>query len=134
MKHKVRICPQYTGTYKQYYKYYIFINNQKVGVISIIKKNRILIIGYLKIFEYCRGNHYGYQVIDYLLSHYKINCIVGQSLYDARGFWNKCIKRFNGQRRNISICENCSSSFVIPKYPISKCEMIDLLNIGHDIE
>lgn len=83
--------------------------------------------------EYHRRNHYGYQVIDYILSHYKVDCIIGQSLYNARGFWNKCVKKFNGQRKNVTICNNCSSSFVIPRCEIERNEMIRLLEIGYEI-
>lgn len=61
--------------------------------------------------------------IDCILSHYKMDCIVAQILYEVRRFWNKCIKKFNRQRKNITICDNCSSSFVIPKSKISCGEM-----------
>lgn len=134
MKTLIKIKPQYIGIYKQYHQYDIFANNQKIGVINFIKKNRVLVIGYFNIFEYYRGQHYGYQVIKHLLSYYKIDCIVGQTLYSSRSFWNKCIKNFNGQRRNITTCDNCSSSFIIPKYKIDNYEMQKLLNIGHEIE
>ena len=126
------------GAYKSRYQYNIFCNDQKIGEISFIKrrikKKIIFIIGFLKILEYHRGNHYGYQVIDYILSHYRVDYIVGQSLYSARGFWNKCIKKFNGQRKNITIYNNCSSSFVIPRHEIDIDEMIRLLEIGYEIE
>ena len=73
------------GAYKSRYQYNIFCNGQKIGEISFIKrrikKRNIFIIGFLKILEYHRGNHYGYQVIDYILSHYRVDYIVGQSLY-----------------------------------------------------
>lgn len=126
------------GTYKLCYQYNILNDGKKIGEISFIKrrikKRNIFIIGFLKILEYHRGNHYGYQVIDYILSHYRVDYIVGQSLYSARGFWNKCIKKFNGQRKNITICDNCSSSFVIPRHEIGIDEMIRLLEIGYEIE
>lgn len=119
---------------KLYGKYNIYDRKQKIGEISFTKKMNIFVIGYFKILEYHRGNHYGYQVVDYILSHYKVNCIIGQTLYEARGFWNKCIKRFNGQRMNIATCANCSSSFVIPRYKIDHDEMEKLLKIGYGIE
>ena len=119
---------------KLYGKYNIYNGNQKIGEISFVKKKNIFIIGYFKILEYHRGNHWGYQGIDYILSHYKVNCIIGEALYGARGFWNKCIKRFNGQRMNVTICDTCSSSFVIPRYKIGRDEMEKLLKVGYGIE
>ena len=126
------------GTYKFYHQYNILYNGQEIGKISFIKrkikKRNIFIIGFFKILDYYQGNHYGYQVIEYILSHYKVDCIIGQSLYSSRGFWNKCIRKFNGKRKNVAICENCSSSFVIPRYEIEKKEIIQLLEIGYMIE
>lgn len=119
---------------KLYGKYNIYNGSQKIGEISFVKKKNIFIIGYFKILEYYRGNHYGYQVIDYILSHYKVNCIIGETLYEARGFWNKCIKKFNGQRMNVTICDSCSSSFVIPRHKMGHDEMEKLLEVGYRIE
>lgn len=112
----------------QKYNYYIYIAAQPIGEISFIKRNNIILIGYLHIYEDHRNRHYGYQVVEYLLSHYKINCIIGETLYESRGFWNKCIHKYNGQRKNITYCDDCSSSFVIPKCNISRLEIYDLLN------
>ena len=130
----IKFKPQCIGDIKLHYQYNIIRSNQKIGEICFVKKRNIFIIGYLKILEYHRGNHYGYQVIDYILSHYKVDCIVGQSLYEARGFWNKCISKYNGQRKNIVTCNSCSSSFVIPRYKITHDEMEKLLNIGCEVE
>ena len=66
---------------------------------------------------------FGELVVGYILSHYKINCIIGETLYESKRFWNKCIKQHKGQKRNVNYCGNCSNSFVIPKYKISD-EMI----------
>lgn len=115
-------------------KYTILSDITEIGNISFTKKNKILIIGYLSIYKKYRKQGYGYKIIEYLLSHYNINCIVGQSLKESRTFWNKCIKKFNGQRRNITTLDNCSSSFVIPRYKISDQELCKILEIGYEIE
>ncbi len=138
MNTHINFKPQYIGTIKLHNQYNIIRRSQKIGEISFTKKKinkkNIFIIGFLKILEYHQGKHYGYQVVEYILSHYKVDCIIGQSLYDARGFWRKCIKKFNGQRKNITTCNNCSSSFVIPKCKINNSDLMDLLEIGYEIE
>ena len=134
MENAIRFKQQCTGSHKLYCHYNILCKDQKIGEISFTRKREVFIIGYFKILEYHQGHHYGYQVIDYILSHSKVKCIVGQSLYSSRGFWNKCIHKFNGQRKNITTRDSCSSSFVIPRYQISKYRMADLLNIGCEIE
>ncbi len=108
-------------------EYNIFYKDIKIGEINFIKKKRILVISFLSISKEYRRQGYGYLLIQYLLSHYKIDCIIGETLPDARSFWAKCIKKYNGQRKNVSYCENCTSSFVIPKYSISRREVYDLL-------
>ena len=125
---------QYIGAHKLRYKYKILKGSKEIGEITLLKKNKILILGFLYIFNQYQGQHLGYEVIDHILSHYKINCIVGQTLYTSRGFWNKCIKKFNGRRKNIVTCNNCSSSFIIPTYKISDYEMRELLNISYEID
>lgn len=114
-------------------QYIILSGSTNIGEISYKKQNNIFIIGFIVIYPKYRNQHYGYQIIEYILSHYKIHCIIGETLDSAKGFWNKCIKRFGGQRKNISICDNCSSSFVIPRYQISNDEMYELLDIAGDI-
>lgn len=130
----IKFKQRYIGTYKLKHKYSIFYDPDEIGKISFIKKNHIFIIGYLQIFSNYQGQHYGYEIVRNILSRYKVNCIVGETLFESRGFWNKCIKKFNGQRKNITTCNNCSSSFVIPRYEISYDEMEKLLNIGYEIE
>lgn len=115
-------------------RYIIVLDKIQIGEISFIKRNHILIIGFLKIYSKYRNNGYGYKTIEYLLSHYKINCIVGQTLQESKTFWNKCVKKFNGERRNVHTLENCSSSFVIPKYNIPNNELCKMLDLGHEIE
>lgn len=129
----IKFKHQYYGNYKFKHTYDIFSKQKKIGTIVFVKKNKIFVIGYLLIFPEYRKCHYGYKVIEYILSHYKVDCIVGETLYKASGFWNKCIRYFNGQRKNITTCDNCSSSFVIPKFKIKREEMIKLLNTGYEI-
>lgn len=130
----IRFKHQYIGNYKWKYKYSIFDGSEEIGTIAFTKKNKFFIIGYLEIFSHYQGKHYGYEIINYILAHYKVTCIVGETLNESRGFWNKCIKKFNGQRKNISTCDNCSSSFIIPKYKISDHDMRELLDIAYEIE
>lgn len=99
--------------------FFIYDRKQEVGTLEFIKKDNILIIAYLKIYSEYQHKHYGYQVIDYLFSHYKFKCIIGETLKESKGFWNKCIRKYNGMRRNIYYSDNCTSSFVIPRQEIS---------------
>lgn len=118
------------GKYFSKYEHKIYYKKEQIGEISFIKRNKILIIGFIGIFKEYRRNGYGYLIVEYLLSHYKVNCIVGEVLFDARGFWRKCIKKYNGERKNISYCYNCTSSFIIPKYDINKSDLYELLKIA----
>ena len=68
-----------------------------------------------------------------LFSHYKFKCIVGETLKESRGFWNKCIRKYNGMRRNIYYSDNCTSSFVIPRQEISYKQIWDLLDYSYNI-
>lgn len=86
----------------------------------------------MQIYSEYRNKHYGYQVIEYLLSHYKANCIIGESIFTAKTFWNKCIKKYHGMRKNISYSANCTSSFVIPRYVISGEELYRMLEFAYD--
>lgn len=112
--------------YSKYY-YSIIEKNTEIGNITFCKKNNILIICFLEIYPEYRHKSYGYQIIEYLLSHYKTKCIIGETLLTLRGFWNKCIKKYNGQRKNISYSDNCTSSFIIPKYKMNQQDIYDLL-------
>lgn len=113
--------------------FFIYNRKQEVGTLEFIKKDNILIIAYLKIYSEYQHKHYGYQVIDYLFSHYKFKCIIGETLKESKGFWNKCIRKYNGMRRNIYYSDNCTSSFVIPRQEISYKQIWDLLNYSYNI-
>lgn len=133
MKDNITFQEVKIGNHRVHNQYFILAGSKHIGEITFAKKNKIFVIGFIEIYQKYRNNHYGYKVIEYILSHYKINCIIGETLNQSKGFWNKCIKKFNGQRKNISVCDNCSSSFVIPKYNISKEQMYELLEISYDI-
>lgn len=109
------------------------LHQKEIGYIEFIRKNEIIIISYLHIYTSYRHKHYGYQVIDYLFSHYKFKCIIGETLKESRGFWNKCIHKYNGMRRNIYYSDNCTSSFVIPRQKISYKQIWDLLDYSYNI-
>ena len=132
---KIKLKQQYCcKEYKIKNHYDIYYANQLIGEISFIKRKDILVIGFIGIFQEYQNQHYGYQVIEYLLSHYKIKCITGQSLNTSKGFWNKCIKKYNGVRKNISTLDNCSSSFIISKTKIENSYLYELLESAHEIE
>lgn len=114
--------------------YSIYTGKTCIGEINFKKQNNIFIIGFILIYPEYRNKYYGYEVIEYILSHYKIKCIIGESLESSRGFWNKCIHRYNGQRKNISISTNCSSSFIIPKCKIDDQYFEELLYISSDLQ
>ena len=120
---KLNKCKPYKNTY------HIIRSNQKIGNISFIRKHHMIIIRYIEIKPEYQQKHYGYEVIKHLLFHYKPYCIIGESLYFSRTFWNKCIHKYNGQRKNITYSDNCSSSFVIPKYDISTKDVYNLLEM-----
>lgn len=130
---KIHIKQKRIGNYHTPNSYYILSGSVQIGEIIYKKQNNIFIIAYLEIYPEYRHQHYGYQIINHILSNYKIKCIVCETLETSKGFWNKCIKKFNGQRKNISLCDNCSSSFVIPKHEISNEEMYDLLETAYEI-
>ena len=133
MKNDITFQAVKIGVHRIHNQYFILSCSKQIGEITFKKKNNVFIIGFITIYKEYRSHHYGYKVIEYILSHYKINCIIGETLNKSKGFWNKCIKKFNGQRKNISVCNNCSSSFVIPKCNISNEQMYELLEISYEI-
>lgn len=112
---------------------FMHIPREEIGYIEFIRKDKIIIITYLHIYTSYRHKHYGYQVIDYLFSYYKFKCIVGETLKESRGFWNKCIRKYNGMRRNIYYSDNCTSLFVIPRQKINYKQIWDLLDYSYNI-
>lgn len=114
---------------KQFLKhdYEIIDSDHFIGEIEFIKRDNIFFIKWLSIHPGYRNNHYGYKVIEHVLSHYKVKCIIGETLSESKGFWNKCIHKYNGQRKNVHYSSDCTSSFVIPKYKISQDELYEYL-------
>jgi hypothetical protein len=117
------------------HRYHIVENNSVVGEIAYkpYRKNYVL-LGYLHIFPEFQGKHFGQAAVDLLLKKFPNRSIVGETLKTSRGFWRKCIERYNGIRKNLYSCDNCSSSFVIPKRKISYEELWDCLMVGYDID
>lgn len=107
--------------------YLIYDNNKNVGEIEYKKINKKLIICSLVIYENYQNKGYAKKTIEYLLNTHKIDCIIGETLESSRGFWHKMIIEFNGCRKNITYCNNCTSSFIIPKQNISCNEVYNLL-------
>lgn len=134
MKAKLHIKQKRFDNFHIRNKYYIYLGSINIGELTYKKQNKIFILGYLYIHSEYRKQGYGKQIIEYILSHYKIDCIIGETLYESKRFWNKCIKQHNGQRRSVNYCSNCSNSFVIPKYKISDDELYDLLGIAYRID
>ena len=134
MKAKLHIKQKRFDNFHIRNKYYIYLGSINIGELTYKKQNKIFILGYLYIHSEYRKQGYGKQIIEYILSHYKIDCIIGETLYESKRFWNKCIKQHNGQRRSVNYCSNCSNSFVIPKYKISDDELYDLLEIAYRID
>jgi hypothetical protein len=125
---EIRLKHKYKTNFKTTkYSYLIQSSSNCIGEISFKKKNCILIIAFIEIYPSYRNQHYGYQVVEYLLSHYKVHCIIGEALSVSTGFWQKCIHKYGGQRKNIVFHDNCSSSFVIPRYQISSDEIYQIL-------
>jgi GNAT superfamily N-acetyltransferase len=117
----------------RYGKYDIYDNKTQIGQIDFIIKNHIIILANIFIKQEYQYKGYGYKTVEYLLNHYKSRCIIGQTLYESKGFWNKCIKKYNGMRKNIIYCGNCSSSFIIPRQNIDNDTMYDLLELSYEI-
>ena len=75
----IRFKHQYIGNYKWKYKYSICDGPEEIGTIAFTKENKIFIIGFLNIFSH-------YQTINYILTHYKVNCMIGKILRESGDF------------------------------------------------
>ncbi len=82
----IRFKHQYIGNYKWKYKYSICDGPEEIGTIAFTKENKIFIIGFLNIFSHYQGKHYGYETINYILTHYKVNCMIGKILRESGDF------------------------------------------------
>ena len=75
-----------------------------------------------------RGRGYAEAVLNKLLSYKNVDCVVGETLRQSRGFWHKMIKKYNGTRRNVTYYDNTTSSFVIPNNSITNDEMYEMFD------
>lgn len=112
---RVKITNKAGQSYYDRNIYDIISKNKYVGRISFIKKNKIIFIKGIYVEDEYQNNSVGASVIEYILNHYSIDCIIGECLEGSAGFWTKMIKKHNGKRRYIHYNDNCTSVFVIPK-------------------
>lgn len=82
MQPKLHIKQERFDNYHIRNKYFIYLVSTKIGELIYKKQNKIFILGYLYIYPDYQKQGYGKQVIDHILSHYKINCIIGETLYE----------------------------------------------------
>lgn len=75
----IKIC-----NHRIHNQYFILSGSKQIGEITFMKKNKIFIIGFISIYKEYRNHHYGYKVIEYVLSHYKMHCIVGETLNQSK--------------------------------------------------
>ena len=118
-------------------KHHYFIVENNISVGEIVYKpyhKNYLLVGHIYIYPDYQGNHFGQTAVELLLKKFPNRSIVGETLKTSRGFWHKCIQQHNGIRKNLYSCDNCSSSFVIPKRKISYEELWDCLMVAYDID
>lgn len=108
-------------------EYIIYDNSTPIGEIVYKQENNIFIIGFVEVYPQYKNKHYGYQIIDYILNNFTVDCIVGEILDTAKGFWNKCIIKYKGKEVNLTHSENCNSSLIIPEQNIDELTMKKLL-------
>lgn len=113
--------------------YNIIVDNDDVGVIRYKIINGIACLGFIGIYESERGHGYASLAIEHLLNSKKVDCIIGETVKDSRGFWTSQINKFGGHRFHITYCNNTTSSFVIPNVDIDKTCLIDLLEVAYNI-
>lgn len=116
------------------YHWEIWERKNQIGEITYMICGKYVILGHLDIFSEYRKQHFGYKAIEFLMKKYPTKSIVGETLSTSTGFWKKCIKKYNGARKNISYCINCTSSFIIPKRDITYDELWDCLEIAYKID
>lgn len=58
-------------------------------------QNRILNLEFLTIYKSYRNRNYGVYVIEYLKNNYEFECIKGESLRQAKGFWIYVVRNNN---------------------------------------
>ena len=130
----MRIEPVKIKNISHKYHYTIYDRNRHIGEITYKIHGKYVIVGHLFISHEYRGLGYGYLVIEYLMNKYKTKYIVGETLITSRSFWHKCIKKYDGIRRNMHYCDNCTSAFIIPKTKIEDAKLWELLEVAYSIE
>lgn len=117
------------GMFAEYEKHTfdIYDGKLKIGSISYFIKDRYFVIGLLLIDEPYKHQGYGRKVVAYILKHFKIKAIVGETIVTSRGFWRKMCKEFDGVRKNITYSDDCTSAFIIPKCDIETDILYDYL-------
>ena len=116
------------------YHYTIYDRTRQIGEITYKIHGKYVIVGHLFISHEYRNLGYGYLVVEYLMKKYKTKYIVGETLIASRGFWHKCTKRYDGMRKNMHYCDNCSSAFIIPKTKIEDAKLWELLEVAYSID
>lgn len=86
MKSNITFQTVKIGNHRIHNQYFILSGSKQIGEIVFKKKNKVFIIGFIVICKEHGSQHYGYKVIEYVLSHYKINCIIGETLSESKGF------------------------------------------------
>lgn len=115
--------------------YYIFEKGKPVGVIEYKPyRKKYILVSFLEIYPEYRNQHLGYSAVELLMKKHPTKSLVGETLESSRGFWGKCISKYNGTRKNMAICTNCTSSFIIPKREISGQELWDCLMVGYELD
>lgn len=117
------------GEGKRYTRHYtIYDKGEQIGCASFIRKNRMLYLMYVEVYDEYRHKGYGDTIVKQLMEYKNVDCIVGETLVESRGFWNKMIRKYNGKRRNVTYNDNTSSSFVIPNTKITNDELYDFFD------
>ena len=119
---------EYRGKKHYWHTRQVYDGRIHVGSVDFVKDNRWVYIMHIEIFEEYRGNGYAEEILRMLLNRKKVDCVVGETLEESRGFWSKMIRKYNGSRRNITYYNDTTSSFVIPKNNITNSEMYKLFD------
>ena len=106
----------------------IYDGKVPIGSVAFVRDRRKLYLMFIEIKREYRGRGYAEAVLNKLLSYKNVDCVVGETLRQSRGFWHKMIKKYNGTRRNVTYYDNTTSSFVIPKNEITNDEMYEMFD------
>lgn len=115
------------------YYYQIWDRKKEIGYLAYTVRGQNVIIGILEINPEFQGQGYGYKIVEYLLKRYPTKSIIGETLPESRGFWRKCILKYNGVRKNVHYTDNCTSAFLIPKKEIAFDVLMKCLETAYEI-